>query len=252
VLLSAKRVQRGNETPVAERAQRDAGNILIYVGAAAFCIARPVSISRQIVRGVPPHAAATHGRCCQIVVKAGSLWLGSGYEELHDFFADHVAYAIEMNKRPQTLYGIADSPIGLAAWMLDHDPKSYQLIARAFAGNPGGLSRDDVLDNVTPGFLRLSSTGKTSSDSSSSRASRFRLGSASFRTSFTKRHAIPSDDDYGRSQSSRLSAAIRDGWARCPERMGRLFGFVDPGDIALFGTDGGRTWTRFDDTVQRP
>ena len=60
-----------------------------------------------------------------------------------------------MNKRPQTLYGIADSPIGLAAWMLDHDPKSYQLIARAFDGNPGGLSRDDVLDNVTPGFLRL-------------------------------------------------------------------------------------------------
>ena len=41
MLLSAKRVQRGNETPVAERAQRDAGNILIYVGAAAFCIAPP-------------------------------------------------------------------------------------------------------------------------------------------------------------------------------------------------------------------
>ena len=139
----------------------------------------------------------------------------------------------------------------LAAWMLDHDPKSYQLIARAFAGNPGGLSRDDVLDNVTPGFLRLSSTGKTSSDSSRSRASRFRLGSASFRTSFTKRHAIPSDDDYGRSQSSRLSAAIRDGWARCPERMGRLFGFVDPGDIALFGLTavvlGQGSMTRFSD-----
>ena len=103
---------------------------------------------------------------------------------------------IELMKR----LGYTDSPIGLAAWMLDHDPKSYQLIARAFAGNPGGLSRDDVLDNVTPGFLRLSSTGKTSSDSSSSRASRTRLGSASFRTSFTKRHAIPSDDDYGRSR----------------------------------------------------
>src|SRR2546422_617291 len=51
------------------------------------------------------------------------------YEELHDFFADHVAYAVEMNKRPQTLYGIADSPVGLAAWMLDHDPKSHELIA---------------------------------------------------------------------------------------------------------------------------
>ena len=117
---------------------------------------------------------------------------------------------IELMKR----LGYTDSPIGLAAWMLDHDPKSYQLIARAFAGNPGGLSRDDVLDNVTPGFLRLSSTGKTSSDSSSSRASRFRLGSASFRTSFTKRHAIPSDDDYGRSRvrgfQQRYATAGRD------------------------------------------
>jgi len=82
------------------------------------------------------------------------------YEELRDFFADHVAYAIEMNKRPQTLYGIADSPVGLAAWMLDHDPKSYELIARAFAGNPGGLSRDDVLDNLT--LYWLTNTGISS------------------------------------------------------------------------------------------
>ena len=53
-----------------------------------------------------------------------------------------------MGNRPQTLYGIADSPIGLAAWMLDHDARSYALIAAAFDGHPGGLSRDDVLDNV--------------------------------------------------------------------------------------------------------
>jgi len=109
---------------------------------------------------------------------------------------------IELMKR----LGYTDSPIGLAAWMLDHDPKSYQLIARAFAGNPGGLSRDDVLDNVT--LYWLTNTGissaqlyrETSSDSLTSTASRFRLGSASFRTSFTKHHAIPSDDDYGRSR----------------------------------------------------
>ena len=82
------------------------------------------------------------------------------YEELHDFYADDVAYAVEMNKRPQTLYGISDSPVGMAAWMLDHDPKSYQLIARAFAGNPGGLSRDDVLDNVT--LYWLTNTGISS------------------------------------------------------------------------------------------
>jgi pimeloyl-ACP methyl ester carboxylesterase len=58
-----------------------------------------------------------------------------------------------MANRPQTLYGIADSPIGLAAWMLDHDVASYELIARAFAGDAGGLSRDDVLDNVTHYWL---------------------------------------------------------------------------------------------------
>jgi len=54
-----------------------------------------------------------------------------------------------MMNKPQTLYGIADSPIGLAAWMLDHDARSYDLISRAFAGHPGGLTRDDVLDNIT-------------------------------------------------------------------------------------------------------
>jgi hypothetical protein len=54
-----------------------------------------------------------------------------------------------MSLRPQTLYGIADSPVGLAAWMLDHDARSYELIARVFAGQSEGLTRDDVLENVT-------------------------------------------------------------------------------------------------------
>ena len=54
---------------------------------------------------------------------------------------------------PQTLYGIADSPVGLAAYLLDHDARSYELIARAFAGRPGGLTRDDVLDNITLTWL---------------------------------------------------------------------------------------------------
>ena len=54
-----------------------------------------------------------------------------------------------MGNRPQTLYGIADSPVGLAAWMLDHDARSYELIARVFDGQPEGLTRDDVLDNIT-------------------------------------------------------------------------------------------------------
>ena len=67
-----------------------------------------------------------------------------------DFFYKHgLAYAQEMGNRPQTLYALADSPVGLAAWMLDHDARSYELIARVFNGQPEGLTRDDVLDNVT-------------------------------------------------------------------------------------------------------
>ena len=71
------------------------------------------------------------------------------YEQLNDFYTKHVAYAQEMGNRPQTLYGIADSPVGLAAWMIDHDVRSYELIARAFDGHRGGLTRNDVLDNIT-------------------------------------------------------------------------------------------------------
>lgn len=67
-----------------------------------------------------------------------------------DFFYKHgLGYAQEMANRPQTLYGIADSPIGLAAWILDHDERSYELIARVFDGKEEGLSRDDILDNIT-------------------------------------------------------------------------------------------------------
>jgi pimeloyl-ACP methyl ester carboxylesterase len=71
------------------------------------------------------------------------------FEQLSDFYAKHLGYAVEMSNRPQTLYGLSDSPVALASWMLDHDKDSYEMIAPAFFGNPGGLSRDDVLDNVT-------------------------------------------------------------------------------------------------------
>jgi pimeloyl-ACP methyl ester carboxylesterase len=71
------------------------------------------------------------------------------YEKLKVFFAEDVAFALEMGTRPQTLYGIADSPVGLAAWILDHDARSLELISRAFDGHPTGLTRDDVLDNIT-------------------------------------------------------------------------------------------------------
>ena len=67
-----------------------------------------------------------------------------------DFFYKHgLGYAQEMGNRPQTLYALADSPVGLAAWMLDHDDRSLALITRVFDGQNEGLTRDDVLDNVT-------------------------------------------------------------------------------------------------------
>ena len=71
------------------------------------------------------------------------------WDQLDVFYKHGLAYAQEMGNRPQTLYAIADSPVGLAAWMLDHDARSYDLIARVFAGQPEGLTRDDILDNVT-------------------------------------------------------------------------------------------------------
>src|SRR5262249_17062885 len=56
----------------------------------------------------------------------------------------------EMGTRPQTIgYSLTAAPVGLASFLLDHDAKSLELIADAFAGHPGGLSRDDVLDNIT-------------------------------------------------------------------------------------------------------
>jgi pimeloyl-ACP methyl ester carboxylesterase len=61
----------------------------------------------------------------------------------------HIGYAIMMGDRPQSLTGLADSPVGLAAFMLDHDPKSYEMIARSIDGHAEGLTPDDVLDNIT-------------------------------------------------------------------------------------------------------
>lgn len=66
-----------------------------------------------------------------------------------DFFWKHgLAYAQEMANRPQTLHALADSPMGLAAWMLDHDARSYDLIARVFDGKSEGLSKEDIVDNI--------------------------------------------------------------------------------------------------------
>jgi pimeloyl-ACP methyl ester carboxylesterase len=82
------------------------------------------------------------------------------YDRLSFFYSKGLAYALQMGNHPQTLFGIADSPTGLAAWILDHDLRSYQLITRVFDGESEGLSRDDVLDNIT--FYWLTNTGVSS------------------------------------------------------------------------------------------
>ena len=77
----------------------------------------------------------------------------AAYERLRFVYQKGIAYGYQMGLRPQTLYGIVDSPIGLAAYFLDHDARSYALISRVFAGEIAGLTRDDVLDNITIAWL---------------------------------------------------------------------------------------------------
>jgi pimeloyl-ACP methyl ester carboxylesterase len=75
------------------------------------------------------------------------------YERLSFVYAKGIGYGYQMGLRPQTLYAIADSPVGLAAYFLDHDARSYELISRVFDGQTEGLTRDDVLDNITLTWL---------------------------------------------------------------------------------------------------
>jgi pimeloyl-ACP methyl ester carboxylesterase len=73
----------------------------------------------------------------------------NAWDQLDFFYKKGLGYANEMSLRPQTLYGLEDSPVGLAGWILDHDDRSYKLIARVFDGQAEGLTRDDILDNIT-------------------------------------------------------------------------------------------------------
>jgi pimeloyl-ACP methyl ester carboxylesterase len=105
-----------------------------------WVFAVPAEIDKAIQTGgaLPANLSPDEKHACEQIASAYKKGLG---------------YAIEMSNRPQTMYAIADSPVGLATWFLDHDLKSYELIARVFDGKREGLSRDDILDNITLAWL---------------------------------------------------------------------------------------------------
>jgi len=123
----------GNAVSEQMALQQPPGLLGIHTNMAATV---PASVSKALAAGGPPPAGLSPDE-------------KRAWDQLDDFYKNGLGYAIEMNYRPQTLYGIVDSPVGLAAWMLDHDIRSYRLIARVFDGETEGLTRDDILDNVT-------------------------------------------------------------------------------------------------------
>jgi pimeloyl-ACP methyl ester carboxylesterase len=96
----------------------------------------PDDIAKALASGGPPPAGLSADE-------------KHAYEQLDYFYKHGLGYAQEMSNRPQTLYGIGDSPVGMAAWMLDHDATSLALMTRVFDGQKEGLTRDDILDNAT-------------------------------------------------------------------------------------------------------
>ena len=134
----------GNAVSEVMALQQPPGLLGIHTNMAATV---PPDVSKALSVGGPPPAGLSADE-------------KHAWDQLDDFYRRGLAYSQEMSNRPQTLYGIADSPIGLAAWMLDHDIRSYGMISRVFDGKTEGLSRDDVLDNVT--LYWLTNTGISS------------------------------------------------------------------------------------------
>jgi pimeloyl-ACP methyl ester carboxylesterase len=123
----------GNAVSEVMALQQPSGLLGIHTNMAATV---PPDVSKALSDGGPPPA--------DLSADEKHAW-----DQLDDFYRHGLGYAQEMSNRPQTLYGIADSPVGLAAWMLDHDIRSYGMISRAFDGKTEGLTRGDVLDNIT-------------------------------------------------------------------------------------------------------
>jgi pimeloyl-ACP methyl ester carboxylesterase len=96
----------------------------------------PADVSKALAIGGPPPSGLS--------AEERHAW-----DQLAFFYKHGVGYALEMANRPQTLCGIADSPVGLAAWILDHDASSLALMTRVFDGQAEGLTPDDILDNIT-------------------------------------------------------------------------------------------------------
>ena len=96
----------------------------------------PADVEKALQTGAPPPYALSADE-------------DRAWEQLDFFYKHGLGYAQEMSGRPQTLYALEDSPVGLAAWILDHDASSRALIDRVFDGQTEGLTRDDILENIT-------------------------------------------------------------------------------------------------------
>jgi pimeloyl-ACP methyl ester carboxylesterase len=123
----------GNAVSEVMALQQPPGLLGIHTNMAATV---PANISKALAFNEAPPA--------ELTAEERNAW-----DQLDFFNKKGLGYAIEMNNRPQTLYALVDSPVGLAAWMLDHDARSQEMIARVFDGKTEGLTQDDVLDNVT-------------------------------------------------------------------------------------------------------
>jgi pimeloyl-ACP methyl ester carboxylesterase len=123
----------GNAVSEVMALQQPAGLLAISTNMAATV---PPEISQALARGeAPPATLSADER--------------RAWDQIDFFYKKGLGYANEMGLRPQTLYALADSPVGLAAWMIDHDARSEEMIVRVFDGGSEGLSRDDILDNIT-------------------------------------------------------------------------------------------------------